>query len=266
MDQEQLVEFIELFIENDPGNAVLPTKIYEKPLVAFAAADDPLFAKLQESHVVGPEHRLPGDWLAGAKTVISYFLPYPAELCKTNHAGERVSPEFQYARFYGEDINDRLRRKLVNFLNNAGYLSVAPILEKEFQISNMPGQLKSNWSERHAAFIAGHGSFGLHWGIITKKGVAGRFGSVVTTLDLEPTAREYEELYAHCPYFNGGLCDACLKRCPCGALQHDGKSKDACFHHLRHTEKEYAHFLSGFPFSCCGKCIVHIPCEKERPG
>jgi len=59
-------------------------KIYEQLLVAVAAADDPLFIKLKEPDVVGPEHLLPEDFVPGAKSVVSYFLPFSKEIREAN--------------------------------------------------------------------------------------------------------------------------------------------------------------------------------------
>lgn len=58
------------------------------PIVRFAAADDPLFAQLKTA--VSSTHSLPQDLLAGAGTVISFFLPFPKSVTSTN-IRERLS-------------------------------------------------------------------------------------------------------------------------------------------------------------------------------
>jgi len=45
---------------------------------------------------------------------------------------------------------------------------MAPALDKRFVITD----LQSNWSERHVAFIAGLGTFGLSRSLITPLGTA----------------------------------------------------------------------------------------------
>jgi epoxyqueuosine reductase len=40
----------------------------------------------------------------------------------------------------------------------------------------------SSWSERHAAYAAGLGTFGLCDGLITARGKAVRFGSIISKL------------------------------------------------------------------------------------
>ena len=51
-------------------------RIYDEPLFAVGDANDPLFEKLKDPGVVHEEHLLPGDWLPGARRVISFFLPF----------------------------------------------------------------------------------------------------------------------------------------------------------------------------------------------
>ena len=58
--------------------------LFLPPLVGFAAADDPLFLTYKE--VVGPFHRTPTEWLAGARTVISWILPIAAATRASNRA------------------------------------------------------------------------------------------------------------------------------------------------------------------------------------
>ena len=52
-----------------------------------------------------------------------------------------------------------------------GYLTVAPAIQPYFKVSaNEKGDL-SNWSERHIAYVAGHGTFNLSDGFITERGI-----------------------------------------------------------------------------------------------
>ena len=71
----------------------------------------------------------------------------------------------------------------------------------------------SSWSERHVAFVCGLGTFGLSKGLITEKGICGRFGSVVTTAELPRTERPYTGIYEYCIQ-----CRACARNCPVGAI------------------------------------------------
>ncbi|MEW5783940.1 MAG: epoxyqueuosine reductase [Bacillota bacterium] len=264
MKKQKLIKIINDFVRRDRGNSLpgAPTPIFETPLVAFAAAEDPLFERLRQKEAVGPGHRTPAVWLPNARTVISYSLPISSEIIETNYAGVSSSEEWLYARFHGEDFNNRLRNVITAALRAEGYDSIAPLLSPAYAVADM----KSNWSERHAAFIAGLGTFGLNRGIITEKGLAGRIGSVITTLELEPTVRPYIEIYEYCPWFSGNTCGACIKRCPSGALSTAGKDLARCNDFLKITEGKQIRARYGFPFSPCSKCFVNVPCQKRIPS
>ncbi|HHU30213.1 MAG TPA: 4Fe-4S binding protein [Firmicutes bacterium] len=62
----------------------------------------------------------------------------------------------------------------------------------------------------------------------TECGTAGRFFSIVTDLELEPTVRNYSEILDYCI-----KCSKCLRQCPVGALTESGKSNTACAAFLR---------------------------------
>jgi epoxyqueuosine reductase len=113
----------------------------------------------------------------------------------------------------------------------------------------------SNWSERHVAFVCGLGTFGLSKGLITPKGVAGRFASIITELYLPPDKREYEDIYEYC-----SMCGKCAKNCPANAITiENGKNDYACFAFLKKTSEKYK------PRYGCGKCQVGVPCESRIP-
>jgi epoxyqueuosine reductase len=128
---------------------------------------------------------------------------------------------------------------------------MAPILDPRFTIMDK----RSNWSERHVAFIAGLGTFGLSKSLITKKGSAGRYGSVITDRVLDIASRPYEELYEYCNY-----CYACIDRCPAGAIKEEGKSINVCSDYIdNEIRPRYA------PRYGCGKCQTAVPCEDTIP-
>lgn len=259
--RKQLADYI---LSNEanrlPGGAI----IYEPALVGCAAADDPVFESFRQEEVIGPFYRLPGSWLAEAGTVISYFLPFSNIVRETNYRGESPSLEWLHARFLGEKFNNSLRRYLVAALETEGHKAVAPLLEEGYAQDYT--LFISNWSERHAAYAAGLGSFGLHRGLITPRGVAGRFGSVITDLKLVPTPRPSTSHTANCPFLEQEQCGECIARCPSGAISPEGKDKGTCYALIR--EKNIGRETLdrfGYPHSACGKCQVDVPCEKGIP-
>jgi len=115
--------------------------------------------------------------------------------------------------------------------------------------------IRSNWSERHVAFVCGLGTFGLSKGLITKSGIAGRFGSILTELYLPPNNREYENIYEYC-----SMCGICVKNCPANAISiENGKNHNICSEFLNKTAKKYN------PRYGCGKCQIGVPCENKIP-
>jgi epoxyqueuosine reductase QueG len=117
-------------------------------------------------------------------------------------------------------------------------------------------RLVSNWSERHVAFVCGLGTFGLSKGLITEKGVAGRFSSIVTDMGLSPSVRPYEGLYDYCIF-----CGLCARRCPANAISLDtGKAHEPCEAFLNETRALFS------PRYGCGKCQSGMPCESRIPA
>ena len=241
------------FVENSELNVTADLDgmcIYENPLIGVAASDDPLWKILKEPRVVGPHHRTPLEWMPEAKSVISYFLPFTEAVRKSNRTKGMPSKEWLYGRWDGEIFNNALRSFIVEAVEDQGYKALAPALEGEFSVANH----RSNWSERHVAFIAGLGTFSISYSLITKQGTAGRFGSVVVDRELEPTEREYTELDEYC---DG--CGTCISRCPSKALTHEGKDKERCSSFLNKVLQR------NKPRYGCGKCQTAVPCEYENP-
>lgn len=203
---------------------------------------------------------LPNEWLANAKTVISFFLPFTDKV-KVNNRKDKIWPaeEWLHGRIEGQKLLNDLCSHLNNELINDGFENVVPSMDKRFctnsSVEKPRISFTSNWSERHVAYICGHGTFGLSKGLITKKGIAGRFGSIVTELYLIPDKREYSDIYEYC-----NMCGACAKNCPANAISiEEGKNHRICSEFLDITKEKYK------PRYGCGKCQVSVPCERRIP-
>ena len=59
------------------------------PVTAFASAGDDLFAKMKE--IIDPSYATPADFLPGAQTVITYFVPFDAAVVRSNIEGKECS-------------------------------------------------------------------------------------------------------------------------------------------------------------------------------
>ena len=225
-------------------------RIFAEPLVGLAQTDDLLFERLKDPEAVGPSHLLPTEWLSGSLTVISYFLPFTETVRVANRQPGDPSKEWLYGRIEGQTFNNALSRLLADKLVEAGYQAIVPAQEARFSVINR----RSNWSERHVAFIAGLGTISLNRSIITKKGSAGRLGSVITNLKLAATPRYYEAIEENCSH-----CGVCIRRCPPLAIDETGKNHAVCSEYLDQIKIRYN------PRYGCGKCQTAVPCEAGIP-
>lgn len=263
--EETLRTSIMEFVANDSRNALAAhggMVIYDAPLVAFADAADLMFEELKAQRIVGPQFISPKGWLASANSVVSFFLPFTHDVRASNRGAGMVSEEWASARIDGEAFQDDLKRFVAGLMRDAGYEAVVPSLDPRFGMTVPPdgGVRVSNWSERHVAYVAGLGTFGLHKGLITEKGTAGRFGSVVTSLRLAPARRVYQGAFDYCPYIADGRCGACIGRCPAKAITPSGKDKTICAGYIDSEIKpRFA------PRYGCAKCNVAVPCEAGIP-
>ncbi|MCX7779745.1 MAG: 4Fe-4S binding protein [Negativicutes bacterium] len=226
-------------------------RIFDCPLLGVAAADDPLFAELKADDAVGPQHMLPADWLPGARAVVAYFLPFSKEVREANRSLGLPSREWLYGRIEGEALNHALRRFLVDWFRDAGYEAATPALDERFKVVDR----RSNWSERHVAYVAGLGTLSLSCSIITRRGSAGRLGSVIVSAPLEATPRPYTYKDEYCT-----KCGACIRRCPPLAISETGKDHAICGAYVDQMLERFR------PRYGCGKCQTAVPCEAGIPG
>lgn len=246
------------FIQSSPHNFVGELggmQIYTQPLIGVADASDPMWEQLKKVEVVGPDHLTPTEWLPEAKSVISYYLPFTKQIRSSNHKKGFPSIEWLYGRYEGEIFNNTLRKMIIAEIELNGEKAVAPALDERFSINNHI----SNWSERHAAFIAGLGTFSWSHTLITHLGTAGRIGSVITNEKLEFTPRTYNEIDQYC-----NKCGDCIKRCPPRAINEpktineNNMDKERCSKFLdRILERNH-------PRYGCGKCQTAVCCEDQK--
>ncbi len=246
-----------------------------EPLVGYARGDDPLFAQVKKD--IGPFYWTPLDAFriahpdttatASELSVVVYVLPQ-TEATRLDQRAETQVPAERWARsrFHGEDFNCALRLHLADQLTKIGCPAVAPERLEEFAYRDSERfGIASNWSERHTAWIAGLGTFGLSDGLITRAGKAVRFGSVVVEMKLEPTPRSYAGYQDWCLWYARGTCGICMQRCPIEAITEGGHDKAACFDYIRNVTTPYVRDHYGTEATPCGLCQAKIPCESSSP-
>jgi epoxyqueuosine reductase len=248
---------------------------WAEPIVGFSRGDDPLYERFKED--IGPFLWTPSEIFAKTfpgrpaapedLTVISWILPQ-TEKTRRDNAREMTLPARRWAlsRKYGEEFNARLRDHLVGILLDAGYEAVAPQNVPIWSQEKSPRYgAASTWSERHAAYVSGLGTFGLCDGLITPKGKAIRCGSVVARMSIPPSPRAYEDHHAYCLFFRNGSCGKCIRRCPADAISREGHDKEKCSRYVHEVAAKYAQSQFGFTVTPCGLCQVGVPCESGIP-
>ncbi|MCL2318892.1 MAG: 4Fe-4S binding protein [Treponema sp.] len=238
-------------------------RIFDEPLVGYASAADPFFEEAKKPGIIGAHLIAPGEWLAGAKTVISLFLPFTSQVREANRKDlSWPADEWLHARIEGQAFQNKICRFAEELLKKEGSGALAPMIDSRYKSGSPIAHNKteqdfytSNWSERHAAWAAGLGTFGLSKGLISRKGVAGRYLSVITGAAFEPDKRPYTGIYDYCLF-----CGACARNCPAAAISVEkGKMHYPCSEFLDSTRTKHA------PRYGCGKCQVKVPCEDRAP-
>jgi len=284
---------ISRFVLSSPANRLEDfdgQAIFSAPIVGVADGDDPIFRLFRA--VVSPEHVMPRDLLErhtprkhGRErvSVVAWALPFSAPVRASNATGGWPSRLYSAARNNGEALNDDLRREVVRLLQGDGRSAIAPPHTAEYRALRAPDHVfTSTWSERHVAFAAGLGRFGLNGGLITRAGQCVRLGSVVTDAPLEPSRRPGASHKAPCLDNGGDRCGRCATRCPAGAITPHGLDKEKCYA-MRNAIREralldYTRSLRLRPLmivkgDCretghslgCALCMCGVPCEDSWP-
>lgn len=242
---------------------------FARPLFGYADLNDPIFSVFKK--VVTSSHMTPAEAFAHQYaehpkqgTVVVWILPIIEETIHSNQQQlDFPSREWAHTRHYGEILNDQVRRIAADFLVQQGFRTVVPpMLEQWFASYD---DCVSNWSERHAAFAAGLGSFGLSDALITEVGVCHRIGSLVTEAIIPPSKRRSADPYHRCLYKVKGTCGLCMKRCPAQTIAPDGHDKTACHFYTRNLVYPRCNPQFGVDISGCGLCLTKIPCERKSP-
>ena len=270
-------DIIKGFIMRSPENSLQREEFepaWSEPLVGFAGGNDPLFQEIKQD--IGDFYWTPADIFRETfqrvpehLTVISWILPQTEATKRDNRiAKDYPSERWSRSRNFGEQTNLALARHMTEALQQAGFSAIAPVLSPRWswQTSERYG-FASNWSERHAAYVAGLGTFSLCDGLITPKGKAMRCGSVVADIRITPTIRPYKDPRAWCLFFSGnGKCKKCITRCPAGALSESGHDKLKCRNYLFDVAADYVKSSFGFASYGCGLCQTGVPCESGIPA
>jgi hypothetical protein len=277
-DADSIVSVIREFVETSSENSLKNSandRAFDTPLVGFSSGEDPLYQEFK-THV-GPFHWTPEEVFelafpdlkiqAEEISVISWVLPQTEATRKENRRQD-LYPSESWARnrIFGEEFNVKVRKHLVDYLMKEGREAVAPVSLPNWKVE--PSErftYASTWSERHAAYASGLGTFGLCDGLITARGKAVRLGSVAARIRVAPTPRPYGNHHEYCLFYSTGACTKCVERCPVQAVSENGHDKVKCRVHSMIDAADHVRLHYGFEGYGCGLCQTGVPCESKIP-
>jgi len=265
--------------------------VFDRPFIGVADGDDELFEVFCQA--VSSRHLRPREILERHSPkkgdfrhvrVISWALPFTAEVRRSNRGETWPSPLYSIARNNGGGLNYHLSRRLTAIFEKRGTAAVSPLLLDEYDAFWDPERvISSTWSERHVAYAAGLGGFGLNGSLITPAGSHVRLGSIVVDYPLDRIPRKEDGYRSRCFETGGEDCGACIKRCPAKAITERGLDKQKCNERreairarfLEEYAKKYRMLPSpiaksgkkhlGFSLGCA-LCQCGVPCEGTDPN
>ena len=180
---------------------------YREPLLGFARAADPRFRDLRAT--VSPIHLMPEDLVPGARTVVSFFLPFAPWVVEANVLErEGVAREWAVAYVETNALIGRIAAQVVDALTERGIAAGTVPATHNFDEET----LHSGWSHKSVAVIAGLGSFGLHQMVICLECVARCPASALGASEPLDKHRCHEHLHGVArAYEDLGLVDVCGK-------------------------------------------------------
>jgi epoxyqueuosine reductase len=311
-----VLEFLENLFQSSELNR-LPAqygghRIFEAPTIGVSAGNDPIIGKFKQ--VITPAHLTPAEmWSKSASTrrgfrefqplgrplpnagtwtdladlsarlkVLSIVFPYTRSILMDGSRSTRRTPLTGLALNLAHAFHTEVYEKTARFFVENGHRVMVPQHSRFHSVLLRPSNphVVSVWSERHYAFAAGLGTFGLAEHLITEHGCNVRLASFITDAPLDVTPRASDDPFANCLYYSRGTCAKCVARCPNGALTKGVHRKLLC-EVIRQRESarvraEIKPFLKSIkrrflyvpveerPIGCA-LCQYDVPCMDKNP-
>ena len=251
--------------------------VWQDVIVGFGRGDDAYFDFLKQD--IGEFHWSPEEAFklgkkdadVKSKDILVVSIGFQkAQKVKNLNAEAVKEPTLRWVAARGgwEALVLSISEKIVSDFEKAGLKAVAIDHISEFKrVKSEKYGTSSNWSHRHAAYLCGLGTFGHCDGLITKKGKAMRFTTILVEADLEADERSYEKYNEWCKRTSDEGCDICIKRCPVGALTEDGHDKEKCEKFVTYIRDKALGegILTSKTSTACGLCQCGVPCQDGIP-
>jgi len=197
-----------------------------------------------------PEEFWPQSIYPETKTVIVIGLPVHLPIVET-------APSIHYHELYRtvNTLLDIRAYEISNFLTQNGYPSINLPRDGYGDIEVLLKKPLAFFSHKHAAYLAGLGSFGENTVLLTKEyGPRVRFTSIFTSAEIKGDPIILDDLCIHCK--------RCESYCPVNAIKAMDKytikpiDKISCATRSKQLRKEFR--------SPCGICIKVCPIGEDR--
>lgn len=239
---------------------------FKEPLIGFANTSEPVFDMYYDNSFC----KHPRKVYNPARAIIVYFLPYEDDIVESNRQGSEPSAKWVQAYHDSTWALMKVNASITEELNRFGRLAA---------ICNTPNDWNEKkcgpeWNFKIAANVAGMGDFGPAGCIMTEAGPAGRFGAILTDVNLAPERdfgfgnsesrgntpemfQAFKKFMTHCCYETGNsegaaseeaISHALIESCPGGAITAEGINRKACQAYCK-TIFEYVPTPD-----ICGKC------------
>lgn len=196
---------------------------------------------------IGPGRR-PLDIMPDAKSVVVVAVPIQKTVLDT-------APSIYYNHLYNtvNALLDGVTERLALELNIMGHRAVYVPRDGYHGIAGLREDPSAFFSHRHAAYLAGMGTFGWNNMLLTEEyGPRVRFSSVITSAELP-----YGEVMERQLCIG---CGKCARVCPVHAISSDGYPSGIT---LKQACVENSAKLAAEGRSPCGRCIAACPVGRD---
>lgn len=229
---------------------------FGEPLIAYANTSEPVFDMYYDNSLC----KHPRKVYNAARAIIVYFLPYTEDVIESNKQGAEPSEAWIQAYHDSTWAIMKVNASIQEEISKFGRLSA---------ICNTPNDWDSHkclpvWNHKMAAYVAGMGEYGPAGCIQTSAGPAGRFGAILTDVNLVPDRDfgfgniesrghdegMYEEFHKYMEEacYEGECSDEMIAACPGKAITREGINRKAC---QEYCKTIFKHVPAP---DLCGKC------------